>query len=328
MLQTRKNQVLTSAAIKQMNVRHRELQFYMNSYWVWGSCCTVMEGFVFAQLVTPVPPNTELWLELLYLVFITVAGGLNLYIITVTTLCCVWGPAMAIRGAEGLRSVHLACDFMKDEQNWVYGAFLVSILSYFGFSMCLLSIWGWDGRVTVICNVVFTGFLVMLVFLLTFLFRRVGSSMIFDHSGAEGRIRTLDVLQDLADFDHDLHSRVPDVRPPSVPGMRELFIRGRSPAPGRARSPTHGTRHTAEDEAWQAVEHTPTSNDYARRADSLYVLEPGEDAAAAFVRIGDRNGEGDDENRIDEAPEAPGRAPDEANCAWLTRRPSPDTQRS
>lgn len=316
MLQTRKNQVLTSAAIKQMNVRQNELQFYMNSYWVWGSCCTVMEGFVFSQLVTPVPPDTEIWLEVLYLVFITVAGGLNLYIITVTTLCCIWGPAMAIRGPEGLRSVHHACDFFKDEQNWVYVAFVASILSYFGFSMCLLVIWGWDQRVTVICNITFTVFLIMLVFLLWQLESRIGTTMIFDHSSAEGRIKTLDILQDMADFDHDLHERVPHAVPPSFGGVRQLF-QHQNPEPSqqaRSRRPEQGgTRHEAEVQAWQTVEHTPGQEDAA-----------GADTAAAFVRLGDIDGEGRAAGTGD-VREAPGEAPDEANCTWLTRRPNPDS---
>lgn len=342
MLQTRKNLVLTSAAIKQMNVRNRELQFYMNSYWVWGSCCTVMEGFVFGQLVTPVPPETELWLEVLYLIFITVCGGLNLYIITVTTLCCVWGPAMAIRGSGGLRSVHKACDFMKEEQNWVYGAFLVSICSYFGFSMCLLLIYGWNSKIAIVCNVIFTGFLIMLLCLLYTLTQTIkgdGSSKIFDHSGDEGRIRTFDILQDLADIDHNVHSRVPDVEPPRFPGMRELFRGPLAEEPsfnesaGSERRAGHLSKREAELSAWDAVEHTPTSEDYAtrKRAVTLYALEPGEAVAAAFGSVGDVNPEEAGETTAAERPgagcpsllEAENQAPDEASeCGWFTRAPS------
>lgn len=329
MLQTRKNLVLTSAAIKQMNVRNRELQFYMNSYWVWGSCCTVMEGFVFAQLVTPVPPGTELWLEVLYLVCITISGGLNLYIITVTTLCCVWGPAMAIRGSGGLTSVHAACDFMKNEQNWVYFAFLASICSYFGFSMCLLSIYGWDSGIAFVCNIIFTLFLVMLLRLLYNLQQTFVSTSIFDTKGPEGRIQTFDILQDLADIDHNVHSRVPDIAPPHFPGMRELFrspldeppLAESSGSDGRA---MHLSRREAELSAWNAVEHTPTSRDYATRSRgvSLYQWEPGEAAAAAFADLGDVNPEAVVHDTTAVETPAAG-APEESECGWFTRVPSP-----
>lgn len=209
MLQLFKNEVITSATLQQADVRQRELDFYTNNYLTWGGTSTVMAGFVFSQLTNPVPEATDIYLATCYLVCITTCLGLSLCVITWTVLCCIWGPGMALRGPDGMKSFHQVIDFMRSEQNTIYNAFMASVFCYFGSTCCLVWVYPSDPIVNFAMMCTFAIFLVVIVAIQIRLEYRIGGSFI-NHEGADGRIKGLGVLEEVADLDSSLSAHVPE----------------------------------------------------------------------------------------------------------------------
>lgn len=201
MLQLFKNDVVTSTALSQADVRQAELDYYLNNYWTWGGTATIMGGFVFAQLTNPVPENTNKILEAAYLISTTACMGLNLCVITWTVLCCVWGPGMALRGPEGMESFNKVIQFLKSEQDSIYFAFVLGVVFYF-VATCTL-VWVYPSRASV--NMWSSG--VLGVFLVVVLYYQVKIDGKLKISGGaanatEGRIAALAVFNSVADLDN------------------------------------------------------------------------------------------------------------------------------
>lgn len=207
MLQLFKNSVVTEAAQQQADVRQKELDFYTTNYWIWGGTCTVMAGWVFTQLTNPVPEGTNFYLEAAYLVSTATCLGLNLCIITWTTLLCVWGPGLALRGPHGMKSFHTAVDFLRDEQWQLYITFIVSVVAYFLSSCCI--VWVYPSRTVVnsSCMGVMFCFLVIIMVLQLRLELRIGSGL-WSHE-VEGKITGFSPFEEVADLDTYMSSAVP-----------------------------------------------------------------------------------------------------------------------
>lgn len=216
MLQLLKNDVLTSAAISQADVRQTELDFYTNIYWLFGGTATVMAGFVFGQLTNPVPFGTDYRLEFAYLVTTSLCLGLNLCVITWTVLCCMWGPGLALRGPDGMKSFHEAVTFLKDELQQLYNVFAVGVFCYFG-STCTI-VWVYPSRTTVNigCTAVLGCFMLVLIIVQFKLELRLGGSVI-SHDGADGRIRAFGGLEAVDDLDNFVSTYVTGARPAREP---------------------------------------------------------------------------------------------------------------
>lgn len=222
MLQLFKNDVVTSAAQNQADVRQHELDFYMNNYLTWGGTSTVMAGFVFSQLTSPVPDGTNIYLQTAYLVSISLCLGLNLCVITWTVLCCMWGPGLALRGPDGMKSFHRAIDFLKSEQNQIYNTFMFGVLCYF-FSVCTL-VWVYpsDSSVNTVMMGCFAVFLFAVMFMTWRVEVRIGGS-IFEHAGPDGKIAGFEFAEGVADLDNYISAQMNDALGMStaeqMPGM-------------------------------------------------------------------------------------------------------------
>jgi len=225
MLQLYKNQIVTDAAKQQGDVRQRELDFYVNNLWLWGGTSTVLSGFVFSQITNPVPPGTNFYLEITYLVCTSVCLSLNLCIVTWTVFFCMWAPGNALRGPEGMNSFHKTVDFVKDQQRLIHFIFVLSIIAFFGASCTLL--WVYPSRTS--CNWVSS--CVLGVFLIALLFQQcrlefaLGGS-VFSHEGPDGRIRCFQDLDNLADLDYRVSRAVPEHQQSYVPGLHTNVSHG------------------------------------------------------------------------------------------------------
>lgn len=200
MLQLFKNNVVTESTLAQALVRQKELEFYTNNYWIWGGTSTVMAGFVFAQLTNPVPEGTSFYLETVYLVCTATCLSLDLCVITWTVLCCMWGPGMALRGPEGMKSFHQTVDFMKGEQQSIYMTFVASVISYFLSTCCIVWVYPSRREVNFTCMCTLGFFLVTILWLQVKLELEIGGSL-FQHDGPDGRITGLERFEDVADLD-------------------------------------------------------------------------------------------------------------------------------
>jgi len=203
MLQLFKNDAVTNANLIHGDVRQKELDFYVNNYVTLGGTSTVMAGFVFSQLTNPVPPSTNWILETIYLVSTALCLGLNLCIISWSTLSCIWGPGMALRGADGMHSMHQVLDFFKSELASMYFTFMTGIFMYF-VSTCSL-VWVYPSQ-SVVNWAMMVCFAIMLLAVIWFLIKlemRLGIGIVA-HEGPDGKIHGFGTLESVADLDGHL----------------------------------------------------------------------------------------------------------------------------
>lgn len=227
MLQLYKNEVVTSATLKQSEVRKAELKLYTDNFWVWGGTSTVLAGFLFEQITSPVPESTPWGLEFVYLVSTSLCLGLSLCIITWTVLICMWGPGKALRGHEGMKSLHETLEFMREEHGKLYRIFLLSILTYFGSTTA--KVWVFPSRTTVnlACSLLLG---VLFIALLVMQFRleyRIGGN-IWKHEGADGRIKGLEAFEAVTDLDTFISTKVHPHHhmASSIPGLTQFGPQG------------------------------------------------------------------------------------------------------
>jgi len=208
MLQLYKNNVITEATQQQASVRQMELDFYTNNYWIWGTTATVMAGWVFTQLTNSVPEGTDPRLEMAYLLCTAVSLGLDLCIITWTTLCCIWGPGLALRGRRGMQDFHKAVDFLRDQQMEIYRCFVMSVVTYF-ISSCLI-VWVYPSRtqVNLACMAVMGAFLVLVIYHQCRLEMELGRFSGVE-TEVEGVIEGLRGFEQVQDMDHRLSQSYP-----------------------------------------------------------------------------------------------------------------------
>jgi hypothetical protein len=97
-----------------------------------------------------------------YLSVTTAAMGFGLLTIIVSALCSMMGPGLALRGAEGAKSMHKAVDTMKEESTQCF-YFFVGQLLFFHVSSFLLMWVLYSPRVAAMVNVVLLLFLILFI---------------------------------------------------------------------------------------------------------------------------------------------------------------------
>eukprot|EP00937_MAST-01D_sp_MAST-1D-sp2_P003501 g3501.t1 len=91
-----------------LEVQNMELKFYYDNYETVSTISAVMAGFSFDALKTMaedekvwyVKPGERVWQWVLFASFATLSLSLMLMTVLVSTLCQIWGPGKALRGAE------------------------------------------------------------------------------------------------------------------------------------------------------------------------------------------------------------------------------------
>jgi len=130
MLQLYKNEAVTHVAREQMEIRSMELDWYTTNYDTMAMQAAMFAGFAFEQITEPVPEDTELWMEILYVMLTAATLGFELCVCMSCTFCCIFGKGLALRGPHGARSVHVAVDNLHKEQKRVFVEFLMGICGY------------------------------------------------------------------------------------------------------------------------------------------------------------------------------------------------------
>merc|ERR1712061_635168 len=133
-----------------------------------------------------------------------------------TVLCCMWAPGLALRGPEGIKSFHHTVDFLRSEQQQMYFVFIISVLSYFLSSCCL--VWVYPSRTVVnsVCTGTLAFFLVCIVILQIKLEFQIGGCFI-PHDGADGKIHSFLPFEQIADLDQFVAKRAPEHNQPPCP---------------------------------------------------------------------------------------------------------------
>lgn len=222
MLQLYKNEVVTSATLQQADIRTAELKLYTDNFWVWGGTSTVLAGFLFEQITSPVPENTPWMLEFAYLFTTSLCLGLSLCIITWTVLICMWGPGKALRGPDGMKSFHDTLEYMKKEHRNMYHIFFVSILTYFASTTAKVWVFPSRARVNLVCTITLVVVFVLLLIMQCKLECRIGGS-IWRHEGQDGRIRGLQKFEEVTDLDNFINAKVhPHHHMADLPGLTQV----------------------------------------------------------------------------------------------------------
>ncbi|KAL8449282.1 hypothetical protein Emag_003666 [Eimeria magna] len=197
MLQLFKNQVVTSVAKQQVEIRQLELDWYTNNYWTLSQQAALLAGFAFSQITTALPPDVSFSLEASYLLLAALSLGMQLCVIVTTTFCCMWGPGLALRGPDGVRSVNAAVENLKAEQGTVFFMFVAGLSCFFTSNILLL--WCYFEEWVAFASSLFLGGFVLVIayyaVTLTYQLR------VRETDAVEGTIEALKAYDDIADLD-------------------------------------------------------------------------------------------------------------------------------
>ncbi|PFH37926.1 hypothetical protein BESB_002670 [Besnoitia besnoiti] len=197
MLQLYKNQVVTAVAKRQVEIRKLELDWFTNNYWTLSQQGALLAGFSFAQITTALPKDTSFLLESLYLLLASMALGLQMCVVVTTTFCCMWGPGLALRGPEGIRSVHTAVDSLKSEHSYVFAFFFLGLIAFYLSN--LLLVWCYFEEWIAIAASVFLCVFLFLIFYYTV--SLTCKLRVADQEAVEGKIAALSSYDNIADLD-------------------------------------------------------------------------------------------------------------------------------
>merc|ERR1719487_3187727 len=81
-------------------------------------------------MMLSVPRWENPWVVVAFLMFTGSAFGMNLLVILIATLCCLWGPGKALRGNDSVH-LHDAIDILERQQQMAMRFFLMGLFSYF-----------------------------------------------------------------------------------------------------------------------------------------------------------------------------------------------------
>merc|ERR1740123_194708 len=81
-------------------------------------------------MMLSVPRWEDPWLVVAFLTFTGCAFGMNLLVILIATLCCLWGPGKALQGNDGTH-LHDAIDVLERQQQLAMRFFVMGLFSYF-----------------------------------------------------------------------------------------------------------------------------------------------------------------------------------------------------
>merc|ERR1719433_1434409 len=81
-------------------------------------------------MMLSVPRWENPWMVVAFLTFTGCAFGMNLLVILIATLCCLWGPGKALQGNDGA-DLHDAIDVLERQQQLAMRFFVLGLFSYF-----------------------------------------------------------------------------------------------------------------------------------------------------------------------------------------------------
>eukprot|EP00931_Biecheleriopsis_adriatica_P070610 TRINITY_DN44386_c0_g1_i1.p1 TRINITY_DN44386_c0_g1~~TRINITY_DN44386_c0_g1_i1.p1 ORF type:complete len:220 (+),score=39.69 TRINITY_DN44386_c0_g1_i1:81-740(+) len=201
MLQVLKNEAVTDVAQEQLCIRSRELEWCTRNYDTMALQAAMFAGFAFEQITEPVPQNTDLLLEVMYISSTTAALGLQLCVCMSCTFVCIFGKGLALRGAHGGRSVHLALDHMSKEQKFIFIQYLLGILLYLLSRSLKMWIY-FRPFIALVITIPLLSFLVTIVLYVVVL---VNQLLVTEDAAVLGTIAALSPYERIRDLDEEVH---------------------------------------------------------------------------------------------------------------------------
>ena len=125
MLLADKNQTLTDFQHQTLEIREKELNYFVQLYNGISGISAMMAGFGFASLKISFPESTSRLLQILYLSITTCAIGFQLCAILNAATCSVFGPGKFLRGKHGLASANHAVNVLEQKSEVTIAYFLL-----------------------------------------------------------------------------------------------------------------------------------------------------------------------------------------------------------
>merc|ERR1719215_928231 len=113
-----------------MNIRYKELQYFLGVFNRMSTISGLLAGFASSAMMLSVPRWENPWVVVAFLIFTGCAFGMNLLVILISTLCCLWGPGKALRGNDSIH-LHDAIDILEKQQQMAMRFFVMGLFSYF-----------------------------------------------------------------------------------------------------------------------------------------------------------------------------------------------------
>lgn len=136
-------------------------------------------------------------LEAAYLLLAALSLGMQLCVIVTTTFCCMWGPGLALRGPDGVRSVNAAVENLKAEQGTVFAMFVAGLSCFFVSNILLL--WCYFEEWVAFASSFFLGGFVLVIAYYTLTLTL--QLRVSDSDAVEGNIDALKAYENIADLD-------------------------------------------------------------------------------------------------------------------------------
>ena len=103
-----KNQTLTDFQHQTLEIREKELNYFVDLYNGISGIAAMMAGFAFGSLKMDFPDSTSSAIQIAYLCVTACAIGFELCAILNSATCSVFGPGKFLRGKNGLQDANEA----------------------------------------------------------------------------------------------------------------------------------------------------------------------------------------------------------------------------
>mmetsp|Transcript_61287 Transcript_61287/g.176387 ORF Transcript_61287/g.176387 Transcript_61287/m.176387 type:complete len:241 (-) Transcript_61287:81-803(-) len=209
MLHLQKNNLVTGLSKNLVEIRQLEVDWYCNNYGTIVGQATLLAGFAFAQLTTPMPdPEPPFVLELAYLFLTSSALGFELTAIIVSTFLSTWAPSLALRGKAGSADLHRAVDALRDYQALSFGFFILGWIIFFVSSIFQIWIY-FRRRVAVVVTFPFLCFLLAIAYYTCDITAKL---QLDERDSVSGKVEHFHSYEYVSDIDHGLSTMGPGQR--------------------------------------------------------------------------------------------------------------------
>jgi len=205
MLTLTKNELVTSVAKSQVEIRQMEVNWYCENYAMMTGQAAMLAGFAFTQLSTPVPTDhrPQFLVEFWYLFLTCTSIGLELSAIVLAAFLTVWGPSLALRGKHGIHDLHKAVDCLRDYQDLIFFYFLLGWVLFFISS--IIQVWVYfKQKVALVVSFPLVCFVIVIVFYIVILTKKL---RVHEDEVVAGRIESLKPYEHIGDLDHAVETQ-------------------------------------------------------------------------------------------------------------------------
>ena len=118
---------MTEFHIQTLQVREKELDFFVKFYNSISSIGAFLAGFAFSALKTSLPKEADPIVTVIFLGLTSASIGFQLCAIMNSCACSVFGPGLFLRGPEGMRSAEKAIDVLQRKSDQTLKFFILGV---------------------------------------------------------------------------------------------------------------------------------------------------------------------------------------------------------